>query len=118
MTNRSRFGAGNLEVVNGTAPDCLAELPCPDRVFIGGGSRIHEILEAVLVRIQPRGRVVLTAALLATLHTAGEVLQARGWEVEICLVQVSRSRELGSSAYLQALNPVWIIAASPRETTI
>ena len=119
MTNRSRFGAANLEVVNGTAPECLASLPCPDRVFIGGGgSRIHEILEAVLTRIQPRGRVVLTAALLATLHTAGEVLQARGWEVEICQVQVSRSRELGSSAYLQALNPVWIIAASPRETTI
>ena len=118
MANRSRLGIGNLEVVHGAAPDCLAALPRPDRVFIGGGGRsIQQILEAVLARIQPRGRVVVTATLLATLHTAGEVLQARGWEVEICQVQISRSRELGSSAYLQALNPVWIIAASPRETT-
>ena len=85
MTSRSRFGAGNLEVVNGMAPECLATLPCPDRVFIGGGgSRIHEILEAVLTRYPAPGRVVLTAALLATLQTAGEVLQARGWEVEAC----------------------------------
>ncbi len=119
MANRSRFGAGNLEVVHGAAPACLAALPQPDRVFIGGGgSKIQQILEAVLARVQPRGRVVLTAALLATLHTAGEILQARGWEMEICQVQVSRSRELGGSAYLQALNPVWIIAAAPREKIV
>jgi len=97
----------------------LAALPHPDRVFIGGGgSRIKEILEAVLTQIQPRGRVVLTATLLATLHTASEVLQARGWQVELCQVQVSRSRDLGDSLYLQALNPVWIIAGSARETIV
>jgi precorrin-6B C5,15-methyltransferase / cobalt-precorrin-6B C5,C15-methyltransferase len=119
MANKSRFGVNNLAVVTGAAPECLAALPQPDRVFIGGGgSKIKEILEVVLARIQPRGRVVITATLLTTLHDAGDILQARNWEVEICQVQVSRSRDLGSSVYLQALNPVWIIAASPQETTI
>ena len=56
MANKSRFGVGNLEVVNGTAPDCLAALPRPDRVFIGGGgSRIQEILEAVLAQYPAPG---------------------------------------------------------------
>jgi precorrin-6Y C5,15-methyltransferase (decarboxylating) len=118
MTNKSRFGAGNMEVICGSAPDCLVDLPRPDRVFIGGGGRgLARILEAVLTHLRPRGRVVVTATLLTTLHTASDILQSRGWEAEICQVQVSRSRNLGSSAYLQALNPVWIIAASPEETT-
>jgi precorrin-6B C5,15-methyltransferase / cobalt-precorrin-6B C5,C15-methyltransferase len=119
MANKSRFGVHNLAVVTGAAPACLADLPQPDRVFIGGGgSKIQQILEAVLAQVQPRGRVVITAALLRTLQDAGDILQARRWEVEICQVQVSRSRDLGSSVYLQALNPVWIIAASPQEKIV
>jgi precorrin-6B C5,15-methyltransferase / cobalt-precorrin-6B C5,C15-methyltransferase len=118
MINKSRFGVGNMEVICGSAPDCLVDLDRPDRVFIGGGGRgLARILEAVLDRLGTRGRVVVTATLLTTLHTASDILQSRGWEAEICQVQVSRSRNLGGSAFLQALNPVWIIAASPEETT-
>jgi precorrin-6B C5,15-methyltransferase / cobalt-precorrin-6B C5,C15-methyltransferase len=117
-TNKSRFGVHNLEVVEGSAPDCLIDLPRPDRVFIGGGGRrLARILEVVQSRLRPRGRIVVTATLLTTLHTASDILQSQGWAAEICQVQVSRSRNLGNSAYLQALNPVWIIAASPEETT-
>jgi precorrin-6B C5,15-methyltransferase / cobalt-precorrin-6B C5,C15-methyltransferase len=118
MSNKSRFGVSNLEVISGTAPDCLEVLPQPDRVFIGGGgSRLSQILATVMARVQPRGRVVVTATLLTTLRTASDVLQSRGWELEICQVQVNRSRDLGSSMYLQAINPVWIITAWPKETT-
>jgi precorrin-6B C5,15-methyltransferase / cobalt-precorrin-6B C5,C15-methyltransferase len=116
--NMSRYQVSNMEVVCGAAPACLADLPRPDRVFIGGGgSRLSQILEAVLPRLQPHGRVVVAATLLATLQTASDVIQSQGWEIEICQVQVSRSRPLGGSAYLQALNPVWIIAAAPKEPT-
>jgi precorrin-6B C5,15-methyltransferase / cobalt-precorrin-6B C5,C15-methyltransferase len=118
MSNKSRFGVSNLEVISGIAPDVLDALPQPDRVFIGGGgSRLGRILATVLVRVQPRGRVVVTAALLTTLHTASDILHSWGWELEICQVQVNRSRDLGSSMYLQAINPVWIITAWPKETT-
>jgi precorrin-6B C5,15-methyltransferase / cobalt-precorrin-6B C5,C15-methyltransferase len=118
LANKSRFGVGNLEVVSGTAPDCLAALPQPDRVFIGGGGgSLSQILQVVLARLQPGGRVVVTAALLATLETASGILYSHAWEMEICQVQVNRSRDLGASAYLQALNPIWIITARPKETT-
>jgi precorrin-6Y C5,15-methyltransferase (decarboxylating) len=114
--NKNRYRADRMEVICGVAPDCLTDLPQPDRVFIGGGgNKLAGILNLVLRRAHPRGRVVVTAALLSTLQSASEILQAQGWEVDICQVQVSRSRPLGGSAYLQALNPVWIIAASPEE---
>ncbi|MGQ9920673.1 MAG: precorrin-6y C5,15-methyltransferase (decarboxylating) subunit CbiE [Desulfobacca sp.] len=112
--NQQRFGVGNLTVIDGEAPACLDALPAPDRVFVGGGGRhLMAILAAVLPRLRAGGRLVLTAALLASLQAASDYLQAAGWQVEVCQLQVSRSRPLAGSLYLQALNPVWIITATP-----
>ena len=110
--NRAKFGVTNLEVVLGRAPACLADLPVPQRVFIGGGGRdLGEILPAVLGRLEPGdGRVVLTATLLNTLERARGVLAAAGWQMEVTLLQVSRSRPLADGAYMQAQNPVWIVS--------
>jgi precorrin-6Y C5,15-methyltransferase (decarboxylating) len=109
--NRQKFGARNLEVVCGHAPECLAKLPAPQRVFIGGGGRdLRIILQEVLGRLDPGGRVVLTAALLETLETARAVLTAAGWELEVVQLQVSRSQPLAGGTFMQALNPVWIVS--------
>ena len=110
--NREKFGVTNLEVVWGRAPACLADLPVPHRVFIGGGGRdLGVILPAVLGRLEPGdGRVVLTATLLNTLERARGVLAAAGWQMEVTLLQVSRSRPLADGAYMQAQNPVWIVS--------
>ncbi len=115
--NCRRYRAWNLEVVCGSAPQCLADLEPPDRVFIGGGGKhLPAILEVVAATLRPGGRVVLTASLLATLTTAVNRFQAMGWQVDLTQVQVSRSRTLSDSFYLQALNPVWIITAMPQES--
>jgi precorrin-6B C5,15-methyltransferase / cobalt-precorrin-6B C5,C15-methyltransferase len=110
--NRAKFGVTNLEVVWGRAPTCLADLPVPQRVFIGGGGRdLGEILPAVLGRLEGGGeRVVLTATLLDTLETARGALASAGWQMEVTLLQVSRSRSLAGGAYMQAQNPVWIVS--------
>jgi len=108
--NREKFGVSNLEVVCGQAPECLSALPHPQRVFVGGGGRhLSGILQEVMARLAPGGKVVLTAALLESLETARRRLTDAGWQVEVVHLQVSRSRPLGEGAYLQALNPVWII---------
>ena len=108
--NADKFGVRHLEVVCGRAPECLASLPDPQRVFIGGGGPdLAEILQTVLGRLGRGGRVVLTAALLETLETARSVLAQAGWEVEVTQLQVSRSRPLAGSIFMQALNPVWIV---------
>jgi precorrin-6Y C5,15-methyltransferase (decarboxylating) len=109
--NRRKFGVANLEVVQGCAPECLAALPDPQRVFVGGGGRqLGDILQAAMARLTPGGKVVLTAALLETLEAARQILTAAGWPLEVVHLQVSRSRPLGEGAYFKALNPVWIIA--------
>jgi precorrin-6Y C5,15-methyltransferase (decarboxylating) len=113
--NREKFGVASLEVICGRAPECLAGLPAPQRVFLGGGGReVGEILRAAIKRLGNQGRVVLTAARLETLEIARAVLAEAGWEVELTQLQVSRSRPLGGGAGLQAFNPVWIIAGWPK----
>lgn len=117
--NQRKFRVANLEVIQGQAPECLAPLPAPQRVFIGGGGRsLPEILKVVRQRLTPGGRVVITATLLETLAAASNLLASWGWTTEVCQIQLSRSRPLSGSLYLQALNPVWIISATAREESV
>jgi precorrin-6B C5,15-methyltransferase / cobalt-precorrin-6B C5,C15-methyltransferase len=114
--NRDRFGVSNLEIVCAPAPVCLAALPDPQRVFVGGGGpEVGAIVREVMWRLQPGGRVVITAALFETLETARNVLTEAGWEVEVVHLQVSRSHSLAGGTALQALNPVWIVTGFLKE---
>lgn len=114
--NREKFGVRNLEVVYGPAPQCLATLPDPDRVFVGGGGKaLGDILTAVLGRLRPLGRVVLTAARLETLEEARRVLHHAKKEVEVVQLQVSRAQPFPEGSYLRALNPVWIVTGYGKE---
>lgn len=109
--NAEKFGVTHLKVVCGRAPGCLAELPDPQRVFLGGGGQdLRDILQEALGRLGQDGRLVLTATLLETLETARTVLAKADWQIEITQLQVGRSRPLAGGNYLQALNPVWIVA--------
>lgn len=109
--NADKFGVENLEVVCGQAPGCLSGLPDPQRVFIGGGGQdLPAILQAVLGRLNREGRVVVTAALLETLDAARQVLSAAGWQMEVVQLQVSRAQPLAGGMFMQALNPVWLVA--------
>jgi len=109
--NRAKFGAAHLVVVCGKAPDCLAALPDPHRVFVGGGGRdLPGILGVCLDRLQPGGRLVVAAARLKTLETARTALAAAGWRQDIVQLQVSRSQPLAQDLFLKALNPVWLVS--------
>ena len=93
--------AVTLEVVEGEAPGCLADLPDPDRVFVGGGGLAA--LDAALTRLRPDGRVVAT---YAALDRAAAAFERLGHLVE---VGVSRGRALdGGGVRLAAENPVFV----------
>jgi precorrin-6Y C5,15-methyltransferase (decarboxylating) len=111
--NRDKFGVHNLEVVCAPAPVCLAQLPDPQRVFVGGGGpEVGAIVREAMRRLTAAGRVVVTAALLETLEAARNVLAEAGWEVEVVQLQVNRSHPLAGGTALQALNPVWIVTGA------
>jgi cobalt-precorrin 5A hydrolase/precorrin-3B C17-methyltransferase len=59
VANAAALGA-LVEVVTGAAPGALADLPAPDRVFVGGGGL--DVLDACLAAAAPGARVVATYA--------------------------------------------------------
>ena len=110
-TNRRRFGAWNLRLVHGTAPEALAGLPAPDAVFIGGNrGRLRAIVETVL-SANPAARLCVSAIALETLGEALEICKARGLDTEITQIAVSHARTAGALHLLTANNPVFLITA-------
>jgi precorrin-6Y C5,15-methyltransferase (decarboxylating) len=118
--NRRRFGAALVDICEGEAPDCLAHLPRPDRVFIGGGlsgKRAGDILEAVAALLRPGGKAAVNCVLLETLELCRSFFRGRWGETEIVCVQGARSRPLGNGRHLCADNPVFIVVAEkPADT--
>jgi precorrin-6Y C5,15-methyltransferase (decarboxylating) len=99
-TNAARHGV-RVETVKGEAPAVLAGLPDPDRAFVGGGGL--DVLDAVLARLAPGGRVV---AAFAALDRAAGAAHRLGHLVQ---VGVSRAAVLPDGGIrLAAENPVFV----------
>ena len=107
--NRERFGAWNLRLVQGEAPQALASLPAPDAVFVGGtGGRLREILRAVQAAA-PGARVCVSAIALETVQAALAELEALGYACEAVQIGISRARRAGQLHLLLAQNPVFLV---------
>jgi precorrin-6Y C5,15-methyltransferase (decarboxylating) len=103
--NIEAFGV-DVQVVQGTAPDVLADLPDPDAVFVGGGGADVALIVRAAVARGPRTVVVA----LAALDRFAEVQHALApYTVEGVQLQASRLRPLGEATGLAASNPVLVI---------
>ena len=102
MRLRQNASGTGVVVVEGEAPAVLAELPDPDRVFVGGGGL--DVLESVMGRLRPDGVVVAT---YAALDRAAAAATRLGHVVQVA---VSRGVPLGGSGALRlaAENPVFV----------
>lgn len=110
--NVRRIGAWLVDTVTGEMPDCLAALPDPDRVFIGGGlGQDTRPLAHACRRLKPGGRVVIHAILLDTLMRVKDYFQAQNWNFGITQIQASTADRLAGDLRLRAQNPVFIIRA-------
>jgi precorrin-6Y C5,15-methyltransferase (decarboxylating) len=107
--NIDKFGVSNISIIEGIAPDVIAELPAPDRVFIGGsGGRISEIIESLSARMQS-GIVVINAATIETFTAAFEALAKEGYSVEAVQISVAKMKPIGDSHSFSAQNPVFVV---------
>lgn len=107
----------NVVVVAGRAPAALAELEDPDAVFIGGSKgELAEIMELVLTRLRPGGRLVINAITLENASEAYQVLRRHQLIPEVTLLQVSRAEPLAHYLRYEALNPIQIFTV--RKTTV
>jgi precorrin-6Y C5,15-methyltransferase (decarboxylating) len=101
ITDNARRHGVAVEVICGSAPPSLANLPDPDRVFVGGGGL--EALDASLARLRPGGVVVATYALI---ERAGDAQKRLGNLVQISVARGVPTGGLGTR--LSAENPVFV----------
>ena len=110
--NCDRFDVKNVEVVEGSAPECLHDLKItPHRVCIEGGRPIQEILQAAWHYLPPSGRVVATAANLEILYAISQsfsLLRARN--IEVVQSAVNRLETRGFSQTFTAVDPIFILS--------
>lgn len=109
--NKRKFGADNLEILEGLAPDILEGLPAPTHAFIGGSSgNLMEILEAILQK-NPKARIVINAIALETVAEAMRCIRELPMtDVDIVTLAVGKSKEVGSYHMMMGQNPVYIFS--------
>lgn len=91
--NRQHFGVSqNLQIIRGRAPEALASLPRPNKVFIGGsGGQLSTLLSRVWAQLPAGGLLVasaVTAASRECLHHFAEQLT----EGEVSTVELAVKR--------------------------
>jgi precorrin-6Y C5,15-methyltransferase (decarboxylating) len=91
--NAERLGTPELTTLHGRAPECLADLPPPDAVFIGGGIGEAGVIETCWQALRRGGRLV---ANVVTVEGGQRLLD---WQArhggELCRIDVARLDTLG-----------------------
>lgn len=110
MRNAGRLGVDRLTVVQGAAPDALADLPPPDAVFVGGGLTCA-LLDWLEVHL-PRGtRIVANAVTLESEALLTQVHARRGGA--LLRIELAQSSPLGTRRGWKASYPVIQWSAAP-----
>lgn len=120
-TNRCSFGAVNLAVCTGSAPECLDALPDPDSIFLGGGlgtneEKAEELLHTLAARLKPGGRIVAACVLIHSLHTVYRIFRQLGWPAEQEMIQAASGHPLADDMHFTSYNPVFLLAAQKPDT--
>jgi cobalt-precorrin-6B (C15)-methyltransferase len=109
--NCLKFGVKNVEIIIGSAPECLDSLIIPDRILIEGGRSVKEILEYCWQRLAIGGRVIATATTLEGLYSISESFsQLHVRNVEIVQSAVNRLETKGNRQIFAAVNPIFILS--------
>lgn len=102
--NAIALGAPELKLIDGRAPDALADLPGPDAVFVGGGASDPAVIPACWDALKPGGRIVANAV---TLEGQAELLRAhRERGGELIRIAVERASPVGGMTGWRPAMPV------------
>ncbi len=110
--NIKKFRAFNLTAVTSPAPEGLAGLPNPERIFIGGSDgQIVSIIDSGHARLAPGGRMVVNAVLEKTKKAAIRTMEDLGMRPSSSRIAVSRGH---ANRNLTELNPITIITGTKK----
>jgi precorrin-6Y C5,15-methyltransferase (decarboxylating) len=114
--NVAYFGCVEIQTLCGSASDVLDQLVDPDRVFLGGmGQDLLPVLDYLVHRLRPAGRIVQTVVTLDTLHKTVEFWRGKPFEVSVTQLQINRSAPILNTLRLEALNPVFVVTSWRRD---
>jgi precorrin-6Y C5,15-methyltransferase (decarboxylating) len=115
-SNRLRFGAYTMRVLEGTAPACLEGEADPAGVFLGGsGGHLDSILDSIIGRLLPRGILVANFVSLENLGRGLGRLRQTGWPHEVAQISISPGQDLAGLTVLTPQRPVWVVRATRPE---
>lgn len=110
--NSEKFQTKNITVFEGNAPECFADIPTkPDRICLGGGKPIKDLLQAAWDILPLGGRAVAMATNLEQLYQLSEgfsELQARN--VEVVQAAINRLETQGMRQVFAAVDPMFILS--------
>lgn len=111
--NKRKFGVPNLEIIEGLAPEAMEALPAPTHAFIGGSSGNLERIMELLLKKNPRVRMVINAIALETVAEALACVKKLPVErVDIVSAAIGKSKEVGPYHMMMGQNPVYVISCS------
>jgi precorrin-6B C5,15-methyltransferase / cobalt-precorrin-6B C5,C15-methyltransferase len=102
--NMSALGTPHLQLIQGKAPEALADLPTPDAIFIGGGVTAPGLLDTCWTALRSGGRLVANAV------TVESELQLLQWQQqvggEVTRIAIQRTQNIGGFLGWKPLIPV------------
>jgi precorrin-6Y C5,15-methyltransferase (decarboxylating) len=111
QANLRQHRAYNVIPVRGEAPQCLAQLPDPDGVFIGGsGGQLASICREALKRLRPGGRLAANFILLEHVYEVQQLAKAMGLETDLVWLSIARGKPLAGKTCLEPLTPVAVLS--------
>lgn len=119
LINNERFGTRlNLTPIQGTAPQCCAQLPSPDAIFIGGSDgELAMMLDYAWQQLEAGGKLVASAVTeesrQALNHFAQQFSHCEG---DVVNLQISKTSDLTQTSSLRELKAVLLLKlVKPRE---
>lgn len=101
--NATSCGVPDLKVIEGEAPEALADSPQPDAIFIGGGAN-SEMIEAVVSDLRHGGRLVVNCVTLETEEIILSYYARLGGE--LTRIGIERAAPIGSKTGWRAAMPI------------
>lgn len=109
--NIEKFKTYNIEVIKGTAPENIENLPNPDACFIGGSSGNMSEIISVVLRKNPYVNLVINTITIQSLNEAVNCMEKyRFNDVEIVSVSVAKAKKIGKYDLMMGQNPIYIIS--------
>ncbi len=111
VANSEQFGLNNLQPVLGKAPDAWESLPRPDAIFVGGSGReISKLVGDAYDSLKAGGRLVANVGSIENLAEVHALLQQRGEDVKVWMVNIARGTYQLERVRFEALNPSFLLA--------